>query len=175
MADLTSSVRPGSALGMRLLCCRFNVSRGLGVAPAPPASPGIYAPALLLESLRNPCRRAARRPGTSAVRSLDRAARDRPERGGAAPARARYRRAPGHLRECRLWLSRAMAVGADRRRDHGAEAFAVRAGPARVALLPAAGPSGQCGRSAALECVAAFAHVSRCGGRFDALRTRAAR
>src|SRR5579864_5467589 len=111
--DLTSSVRPGSALGARLLCCRFTVCRGSGVRLAPRASPRIHAPALLLEPLRNACRRAARQYGASAVRPLERAARDRPERGGAAPARARYRRAPGHLRECQLWLSRAVAVGAD--------------------------------------------------------------
>src|SRR5579859_5678017 len=98
--------------------------------------PRIHAPTLLLEPLRNPCRRAARRLGASAVRSLGRAARDRPERGGAAPARARHRRAPGYLRECQFWLPRAVAVGANRRRDRSTQAFAVRAGPARLALLP---------------------------------------
>lgn len=132
--------------------------------------PRIHAPALLLEPLRNPCRRAARRPGTSAVRPLARAARNRPERGRAPPARARHRGAPGYLRECQFWLPRAMAVGANRRRDRGAEAFAVRAGPARLALLPAAGRSG---RSFAVECLAASAYVSRCGGCVDALRAGA--
>ncbi len=46
------------------------------------------------------------------------------------------------------------------------QTFAVRAGPARVALLPAAG---RYGRSAAVECVAASANLSRCGRRVDAL------
>ncbi|CAJ9394049.1 Uncharacterised protein [Burkholderia pseudomallei] len=142
---------------------------GFSTGRAPPASfIRFHAPSLLLEPPRNAGRRVARRSRLRVGRRgpLGRAAGDRAERGAAPAARARPREAPRRVRERALQLSRAMAVGADRRSADGARAFAVRARSPGVALLPAAvGP-----RRRAVARIAAACRLSGRGRRADAPR-----
>lgn len=135
-----------------------------------------HAPPLLLESSGSACRRADRPSRLASGRGgpLGRAAGDRAERRAAQAARARHRRAARHLRERELQLSGAVVVGADRAGAARAAAFAVRAGPAGLALLPAAvARRRQRRRPGAVARLAAPGRLPRRGRRADALRTRA--
>lgn len=128
-----------------------------------------HARTLLLESPRNACCRALRRPRRlrhARERSLRERGRDRAERSRAPPPGTRHGRAFRHLRERAVLLSRAVAMVANRARAAGARAFAVRARPARLALLSPV-------RRTRVPRGATAVDVSERRRRFHALRTRA--